>query len=68
MKNYRLVFGKWDANLDLKVIFATIISAKSMKGAMQKARKLEPLQWDSRHIISLEDERNLKLDRIQFNY
>ena len=39
-----------------------------MKGAVIMAKKLAPFQWDSRDIISLEDEWNLKLDRIEFNY
>lgn len=68
MKNYRLTYGKWDQGLELKVIFTTIIQAKSMKGAIMKAKNLEPFQWDSRKLISLEDERNLKLDQIEFNY
>jgi hypothetical protein len=68
MKNYRLKYEKWDKGLELRVIFSTIIQAKSMKGAKMKARNLEPFQWDSRDIISLEDEWNLKLDRIEFNY
>jgi hypothetical protein len=68
MKNYRLKYEKWDKGLELRVIFSTIIQAKSMKGAKMKARNLEPFQWDSWDIISLEDEWNLKLDRIEFNY
>jgi hypothetical protein len=39
-----------------------------MKGAVMRAKNLAPFQWDSRDIISLEDEWNLKLDRIEFNY
>ena len=68
MKNYRLVFGKWDKNLELKVIFTQIIKCKSMRGAIRKARNLEPLEWDSRNIISLDDERNLFIDKLEFNY
>jgi hypothetical protein len=68
MKNYRLTYGKWEQGLELKVIFTTIIQAKSIKGAVMRAKNLAPLQWDSRDIISLEDEWNLKLDRIEFNY
>lgn len=68
MKNYRLTYGKWDQGLELKVIFTTIIQAKSMRGALIKAKNLAPFQWDSRKLISLEDERNLKIDRIEFNY
>jgi hypothetical protein len=68
MKNYRLTYSKWDKGLELKVIFTTIIQAKSIRGAIMRAKNLAPFQWDSRSIISLEDERNLKLDRIEFNY
>ena len=67
MKNYRLTYKKWDKGLELKVIFTTIIQAKSMKGAVMRAKNLAPFQWDSRDIISLEDEWNLKRDRIEFN-
>jgi hypothetical protein len=68
MKNYRLTYKKWEQGLELKVIFTTIIQAKNMKGAVMRAKNLAPFQWDSRDIISLEDEWNLKLDRIEFNY
>jgi hypothetical protein len=68
MKNYRLTYGKWDQGLELKVIFTTIIQAKSMRGAIMKAKNLAPFQWDSRNIISLESEFNLKLDQIEFKY
>jgi hypothetical protein len=68
MKNYRLTYKKWDKGLELRVIFTTIIQAKSIKGAVIRAKNLAPFQWDSRDIISLEDEWNLKLDRIEFNY
>jgi len=68
MKNYRLKYGKWDKGLELRVIFTTIIQAKSIKGAVMRAKNLAPFQWYSRDIISLEDEWNLKLDRIEFNY
>jgi hypothetical protein len=68
MRNYRLTYKKWEQGLELKVIFTTIIQAKSMKGAVMRAKNLAPFQWDSRDIISLEDEWNLKRDRIEFNY
>jgi hypothetical protein len=68
MKNYRLTYEKWEKGLELRVIFTAIIQAKSMKGAVMRAKNLAPFQWDSRKIISLEDERNKKLDRIEFNY
>jgi hypothetical protein len=68
MKNYRLTYEKWEKGLELRVIFTAIIQAKSMKGAVIRAKNLAPFQWDSRKIISLEDERNLQLDRIEFNY
>jgi hypothetical protein len=68
MKNYRLTYEKWEKGLELRVIFTAIIQAKSMKGAVMRAKNLAPLQWDSRKIISLEDEWNKKLDRIEFNY
>jgi hypothetical protein len=67
MKNYRLTYKKWEQGLELKVIFTTIIQAKSMKGAVMRAKNLAPFQWDSRDTISLEDEWNLKRDRIEFN-
>jgi hypothetical protein len=67
MKNYRLTYKKWEQGLELKVIFTTIIQAKSMRGAIMRAKNLAPFQWDSRDIISLEDEWNLKRDRIEFN-
>jgi hypothetical protein len=68
MKNYRLTYEKWEKGLELRVIFTAIIQAKSMKGAVMRAKNLAPFQWDSRKIISLEDEWNKKLDRIEFNY
>lgn len=68
MKNYRLTFSKLGAQGLYEIIFTTIIQAKSMRGAMQRARNLEPFEWGSRSIISLEDEHNLKLDKIEFNY
>ena len=67
MKNYRLTYKKWDKGLELRVIFTAIIQAKSMKGAVMRAKNLAPFQWDSRDLISLEDEWNLKRDRIEFN-
>lgn len=68
MKNYRLTFSKLNSQGLYETIFTTIIQAKSMRGAIQKAKNLEPFEWGSRSIISLEDERNLALDKIEFNY
>ena len=64
MKNYRLTFR----DIYSEIIFTTIIQAKSMRGAVQRARNLEPFSYVSRSIISLESEFNLKLDKIEFNY
>lgn len=64
MKNYRLIFK----NIQDEIIFSTIIQAKSMRGAIQRARNLEPFSYVSRSIISLESEFNLKLDKIEFKY
>jgi hypothetical protein len=64
MKNYRLTYKKLDSKLELKEIFSTIIQAKSMKGAKMKARNLEPFQWDSKSIISL----NGLIDNLEFYY
>ena len=69
MKNYRLTFSNLGAQgLYDEIIFTTIIQAKSMRGAKQRARNLEPFKWGSRSIKSLECERNLALDKIEFNY
>lgn len=68
MKNYRLTYSKLDRNGMYETIFTTIIQAKSARGAKMKAKKLEPFNWSSRNIVSLESEFNLKLDRIEFNY
>lgn len=64
MKNYRLIFK----NIQDEIIFSTIIQAKSMRGAIQRARNLEPFEYFSRSIVSLESEFNLKLDKIEFKY
>lgn len=64
MKNYRLTFK--DIHSD--VIYTSIIQAKSIRGAVQRSRKLGPLEYVSRSITSLESEFNLKLDKIEFNY
>ena len=68
MKNYRLTFSKLDKQGIHQVIFTTIIQAKSMRGAKQKARNLEPFEWHSMSLRSLECERNLFLDKLEFNY
>jgi hypothetical protein len=67
MKNYRLTYKKLNSSGMHEIIFTTIIHCKSMRGAERKANNLAPFQWDSRDIISLEDEWNLKRDRIEFN-
>jgi len=55
MKNYRLTYKKSDSNQELKLVFSTIIQAKSMKGAIKIAKKLEPFEWDFRLLLSIED-------------
>ena len=60
MKNYRLTYKKRDSNQDLKLVFSTIIQAKSMKGALKIAENLEPFQWDFRILLSIEDEKKSK--------
>lgn len=68
MKNYRLTYSKLDQWGVYEIIFTTIMQAKSMRGAIQKAKNLAPFEWGSRNIVSLESEFNLKLDKIEFNY
>ncbi len=68
MKNYRLTYKKLNSYGELVILFTTIIQAKSMRGAMRIAKNLEPFQFVSMSIISLESEFNLKLDQIEFNY
>jgi hypothetical protein len=68
MKNYRLTYSKLDKHGMFEIIFTTIIHCKSMRGAKVKAKNLQPFQWHSMNLISLESEFNLKLDRIEFNY
>lgn len=68
MKNYRLTYSKLDSHGILQVIFTTILQSKSMRGAKQKARNLEPFEWHSMNLVSLESEWNRKIDRIEFNY
>ena len=68
MKNYRLTYSKLDIHGMYEIIFSTIIQSKSMRGAKIKARNLEPFQWHSMNLVSLESEWNLKLDKIEFNY
>lgn len=68
MKNYRIVFNKLDKHGEFQTIFTTIVQSKSIRGAKQKARNLEPFEWHSCAVRSLEDEWNLKLDKIEFNY
>jgi hypothetical protein len=64
MRKYRLTYK----NIYSEIIFTAIITAKSIRGAKQKARNLEPDEWVSETITSLESEFNLKLDKIEFNY
>lgn len=61
MKKYRITYKKME-----KVIFTTIAMCKSMRGAVQKARNLEPHEWDVRTITDLNTEWNLKLDKIEY--
>ena len=68
MKNFRLIYSKLDKQRTEQIIFNTIIEAKSMRGARMKAKNLEPFQWDSMHLRSLECENNLFLDKLQFKY
>jgi len=68
MKNYRLTYCKLDQHGMFEIIFTTIIHCKSMRGAKVKAKNLQPFQWHSMNLISLECERNLELDKIHFNY
>jgi hypothetical protein len=68
MKNYRLTYSKLDQHGIHQVIFTTILQSKSIRGAKQKARNLEPFEWHSMSLRSLECERNLFLDKLEFNY
>jgi hypothetical protein len=68
MKNYRLTYSKLDSHGLFEIIFTTIIQSKSMRGAKQKARNLAPFDWHAMNLVSLEDQRNLQLDKIEFNY
>jgi hypothetical protein len=68
MRNYRLTYSNLDRHGIHQVIFTTIIQAKSMRGAKQKARNLAPFDWSAMNLVSLEDQRNLQLDKIEFNY
>jgi hypothetical protein len=68
MKNYRLTYSKLDKHGMHEIIFTTIISCKSMRGAQRKAKNLQPFQWHSMNLRSLECERNLFLDKLEFNY
>jgi hypothetical protein len=68
MKNYRLTYSKLDKHGMFEIIFTAIIQCKSMRGAKRKANNLQPFQWHSMNLVSLECERNLQLDRIEFNY
>jgi hypothetical protein len=68
MKNYRLTYSKLDSHGIHQVIFTTILQSKSMRGAKQKAKNLEPFNWHSMSLVSLESEFNLALDKIEFNY
>lgn len=68
MKNYRLTYLKLDSEGIQQVIFTTILQSKSMRGAKQKAKNLEPFEWHAMNLRSLESEWNRKIDRIEFNY
>ena len=68
MKNFRLIYSKLDKQRTEEIIFNTIIQAKSMRGAKIKAKNLQPFQWDSMRLRSLEFESNLALDKLEFNY
>jgi hypothetical protein len=68
MKNFRLIYSKLDKQRTEEIIFNTIIQAKSMRGAKMKAKNLQPFQWDSMRLRSLECERNLFLDKLEFKY
>jgi hypothetical protein len=68
MKNFRLIYSKLDKQRTEQIIFNTIIEAKSMRGAKIKAKNLQPFQWDSMHLRSLECEKNLFLDKLEFKY
>jgi hypothetical protein len=68
MKNYRLTYSKLDQHGIHQVIFTTIIQAKSMRGAKQKARNLEPFEWDGKKIIDLSYKLASQLDKLEFNY
>ena len=68
MKNFRLTFCKLDKHGMHEIIFTTIIHCKSMRGAKRKANNLQPFQWHSMKLISLECERNLFLDKLEFKY
>jgi hypothetical protein len=68
MKNFRLIYSKQDKQGTEEIIFNTIIQAKSMRGAKIKAKNLQPFQWDSMHLRSLECENNLFLEKLEFNY
>ena len=39
-----------------------------MRGAQRKAKNLQPFQWHSMNLRSLECERNLFLDKLEFKY
>ena len=68
MKNFRLIYSKLDKQRTEEIIFNTIIQAKSMRGAKIKAKNLQPFQWDQMRLRSLECERNLFLDKLEFKY
>jgi hypothetical protein len=68
MKNFRLIYSNLDNQGMQEIIFNTIIQAKSMRGAKIKAKNLQPFQWDSMRLRSLEFESNLALDKLEFNY
>jgi hypothetical protein len=39
-----------------------------MRGAKQKARNLEPFEWDGKKIIDLSYKLASQLDKLEFNY
>jgi hypothetical protein len=68
MKAYRIIYSDYNSHGILETIFSAKVLCKSMRGAERKAKNLEPFTWSARSIISLEDARNLALDKIEFNY
>jgi hypothetical protein len=67
MKYFRIVYKDYNSNGILETKFSAKVLCKSMRGAKQKARNLEPFTWGALNIIDLSDERNLYLDNLEFN-